>query len=354
VYYFIVTTTTVGYGDIVPATSGGKAFAAIWSIFGLGGVGVVVGLVANAVKGKIASIKDRLRSSHEAGRRDDVQRLEAAGGEAMTFTEADLPFYIRDFALYASIFVWVALMLVGAAVFQATERTYYDGYDPKVMEWTFSNAVWFTYISLVTVGYGDFYVMSTAGKVLLPLYLFCALGVVSLVIGEVSERATAFSRNAVARAQRMAASIGIAGELRGEMAGHGEAEHGPKSARYTPRDPDMDAIKKLLAAVESIRMAPRDSQERVDEIEDFVKTELRAMLLNLMDSEDLNASIGLFKHGALPRKEKEALMRRNLARLEEEAQRKKEKEEKVKEKAKDKAQEKAAKGDGKPPLQPKK
>jgi voltage-gated potassium channel Kch len=39
-YFMVVTTTTIGYGDFSPTTSGGRAFVAIYGLVGLGLVGV--------------------------------------------------------------------------------------------------------------------------------------------------------------------------------------------------------------------------------------------------------------------------------------------------------------------------
>lgn len=48
-WWSIVTLTTVGYGDVSPVTSGGKVFASVIMILGVGVVAVPSGLVASAL-----------------------------------------------------------------------------------------------------------------------------------------------------------------------------------------------------------------------------------------------------------------------------------------------------------------
>jgi potassium channel subfamily K len=59
--------------------------------------------------------------------------------------------------------VWLALWFVGAAVFRATEKN---------QNWTYFEALYFSYTSLLTIGYGDMYPMSNSGK---PFFVFWSL-----------------------------------------------------------------------------------------------------------------------------------------------------------------------------------
>lgn len=58
---------------------------------------------------------------------------------------------------------WLVLWFSGAAIFQATE------YGQK---WTYFGSLYFSYTSLLTIGYGDFYPQSNSGK---PFFVFWSL-----------------------------------------------------------------------------------------------------------------------------------------------------------------------------------
>ena len=58
-YWAIVSLTTVGYGDSYPITAGGKTFAGIVVIIGIGIVAIPTGLIASA----LTTIKNRKKDS---------------------------------------------------------------------------------------------------------------------------------------------------------------------------------------------------------------------------------------------------------------------------------------------------
>ena len=60
-YWAVVSLTTVGYGDSYPITTGGKIFAGIVVIIGIGIVAIPTGLIASA----LTTIKNRKKDSEE-------------------------------------------------------------------------------------------------------------------------------------------------------------------------------------------------------------------------------------------------------------------------------------------------
>ena len=60
IWWTIVTITTVGYGDIVPITIGGKIFTSFISFIGIGVVSIPTALLASSLTGLIQIDKDDL------------------------------------------------------------------------------------------------------------------------------------------------------------------------------------------------------------------------------------------------------------------------------------------------------
>jgi voltage-gated potassium channel len=61
-YFSVVTLTTIGYGDLVPVTDGGKVFTIVYSLVGIGIIAAFVTSLAVSVRDD----HDRRRSSPDA------------------------------------------------------------------------------------------------------------------------------------------------------------------------------------------------------------------------------------------------------------------------------------------------
>lgn len=72
-WWAVSTLTTVGYGDVFPITSGGKAFTFIILMLGLGTVAIPAGLVASALA--------KVRRQDDQAKQDDAQRRQDGGPE---------------------------------------------------------------------------------------------------------------------------------------------------------------------------------------------------------------------------------------------------------------------------------
>lgn len=178
-YFMVVTTTTIGYGDIAPITSGGRAFTAVYGLIGLGLVGYVISMAGGAVM-DIMSWQRKMFVKYVLRQKG----TKSAG-------DVNVPFYVAHSALITACVTWLLFLFIGAAIFQETEKL--DDAEKlaagttTATEWSYRNALWFCWVTLTTIGYGDFFPTTNAGKVLLPIYAIFALGVVGVVIGEIGE-----------------------------------------------------------------------------------------------------------------------------------------------------------------------
>ena len=82
-------------------------------------------------------------------------------------------------ALFVSAGVACFLWFVGAAVFQQAEL--------NSQGWSYFEALYFTYVSLLTIGYGDFYPQTNSGKPAFVLWSLLALPTLTVLIGSIGD-----------------------------------------------------------------------------------------------------------------------------------------------------------------------
>jgi len=81
---------------------------------------------------------------------------------------------------FRALFIWVVLVIVGGTFFYA-----------RVEGWRLLDALYFTIITLTTVGYGDLAPQTDAGKIFTIVYIFVGLSLISgfiILLGEHSKK----------------------------------------------------------------------------------------------------------------------------------------------------------------------
>jgi hypothetical protein len=138
IYFCIVSLTTVGYGDFVPRSAGGKGLLVVYVLFG-------VPLLAIALA-KIATVRLVVVGANRA----------IHGGCTM-----------------------MAVTIVVPALLLVTAMSALEG-------WSFSDACYFVVVTSLTIGLGDIVPLTAAGKATTSVYilanctwLFCLLGQLS-------------------------------------------------------------------------------------------------------------------------------------------------------------------------------
>lgn len=214
VYWANVTLFTIGFGDYTPVTHLGRSLFFPTAVGGILFVGLIIAdirslvLESAAVKistrmiekarhtalssGDPAQGRIKLRGIHtrqinattEVGRR--AQEFEIMR-EIMAQAARDN----RRITLAVSAAAFFVLWLLGAVVFWQAESAL--GGD----DWTYFEALYFTYVALLTIGYGDFEPNTNSAKPAFVFWALIALPTLTVLIGSVGDAVSDFSNSAV-------------------------------------------------------------------------------------------------------------------------------------------------------------
>ncbi|KAI9875241.1 MAG: Potassium channel [Pleopsidium flavum] len=189
VFWADFTLLTIGIGDYAPTTHLGRGLLFPYAIGGIVVLGLVVGSIRSLVleRGK-KKLGARMLEKH---RQSVLKHMTTDGNKAMLTPlskgqklstagktererreeEFNIMRSIQDkseqrrrwTSLYISASAWFFLWFVGAVVFWQAEKN---------QNWSYFQSLYFAYISLLTIGYGDLRLYSNSGK---PFFVFWSL-----------------------------------------------------------------------------------------------------------------------------------------------------------------------------------
>jgi potassium channel subfamily K, other eukaryote len=198
VYWATVTLLTIGYGDVVPLTHLGRSLIIPYAIAGIVMIGLVVGSIGALVLDKAQQKMGARMTVHERelleAELDDPNSNEEGGSTSPDYKA--LPREKREFNLMRRIqsraslkqrwtllaistLALIILWFIGAVIFWQTESTDISFQSPS---WTYFESIYFVFISLLTIGYGDFAVRSNAGRPLLVFWVLLAVPTMTILI----------------------------------------------------------------------------------------------------------------------------------------------------------------------------
>ncbi|KAL9627808.1 MAG: hypothetical protein Q9204_006316, partial [Flavoplaca sp. TL-2023a] len=204
VYFTNFTLLTVGIGSLAPKTHTGRALLFPFAVGGIVILGLVIGSIRSLVlergKKKLGSrMVERkrvqlLKKMHKKNQHEKLTPIdgkEQANDLGMTErerrrSEFELMRQIQNNAtqrqkwnaLFVSGSAWLVLWLVGAVVFWKAEHQ---------QEWSYFQALYFAYTSLLTIGYGDFTNFSNAGKPAFVFWSLLAVPTLTIVISNMGD-----------------------------------------------------------------------------------------------------------------------------------------------------------------------
>ncbi|KAJ7187138.1 hypothetical protein C8R46DRAFT_1158075 [Mycena filopes] len=184
VYWADYTLLTIGLGtDFPPDTPVARGLLIPFAVGGITLIGLVIGSIRGLVleRGKVKVIRrtvelerqkwiKRIDEPDEAWKRHEWEIMRAIQRRAER---------IRKYsALGSSSLAFILLWFLGAMVFFFAEAP---------QNWTYFEALYFSYTSLLTIGYGDLYPRSNAGKPFFVVWSLMAIPTVTVLISNVGD-----------------------------------------------------------------------------------------------------------------------------------------------------------------------
>ncbi|XP_052106676.1 potassium channel subfamily K member 2-like [Mytilus californianus] len=159
-FFAMTVTTTIGYGNQSPVTDGGRTFCIFYALLGIPLTGIMLLGLGEKLKFIVYSIQNRKCTKYEK-------------------TES----FIKHIVL--NVFIVGLLTLLPALVFHLIE------------DWTYGESVYYCFITLFTIGFGDFVVASNAEqnyktlyKILVNIWIYIGLAWFTTIISYISDKYT--------------------------------------------------------------------------------------------------------------------------------------------------------------------
>lgn len=202
VYYITVTLFTIGFGDFSPKTHLGRGLFFPMAIGGILFVGLIVTSISTLVLDR-GSTKVTIRMVEKA-RQKVLRDFDPKGGttrlnplkkqkaindctselgrreqefDIMRDVQKMAANYNRTIALSLSLGMVILLWFIGAVIFWQAEK--------GAQDWSYFESLYFTYVSLLTIGYGDFYPQDNSAKPAFVLWALIALPTLTVLIGSI-------------------------------------------------------------------------------------------------------------------------------------------------------------------------
>ncbi|XP_011453129.2 potassium channel subfamily K member 2 isoform X2 [Magallana gigas] len=156
-FFAMTAVTTIGYGNQAPATSGGKAFIVIYALLGISIMGLVLAGLGEKLDGLLKPLKDKVFIK----KNEKIDQL------------------VKTLILVALILL--VMSLIPAGIFAAIEG------------WSYGDAVYYTIITMTTIGFGDFVIGTSDNdyralyKLLSSVWILLGLASVAMLLSNITD-----------------------------------------------------------------------------------------------------------------------------------------------------------------------
>lgn len=182
IYYCIVSFLTIGLGDIVPKTSLAKVLVLIFSLGGVLLMGLIVAMIRQVVLTSSGptlfwNLIEKRRARELQSIQDNAQKLTSKEAyDKMREIRRSSKVRQLNLSLLFTVGNFMVFWLVGALVFS------------KVEGWTFFNGVYFCFLCLITIGYGDYTPVTPLGRTFFVCWAVSAVPLMTILISNMGDR----------------------------------------------------------------------------------------------------------------------------------------------------------------------
>lgn len=180
-YFTVVSILTIGFGDILPNSVATKIMVLVYSLNGVILLCLIVAMTRSIIMNSLGPIFffHRMEAS-----RHRIYKIISRDNVKMTPKES---FYLMKhikrvsrrkqiaFSLASTIFIFIVFLLVGALVFSFAE------------DWSYFNSMYFCFLCLLTIGYGDYAPKTGAGRAFFVLWAIAAVPLMGAIISTVGD-----------------------------------------------------------------------------------------------------------------------------------------------------------------------
>lgn len=181
-YFVLITVTTIGYGNIVPKTDAAKAFTMVYALVGVINLGLIVTMISSMIMRESPSSALKWNRV-ETSRRQTLATIHQNSIDLSAKESFDLMRSLKKRAQLRqqiitsiiALILYLIFWLLGALVFHFSEG------------WGYGTSCYFVFVSLLAIGYGDYYPSTPSGKAFFVVWVIGAVPLMTCLVSSLGD-----------------------------------------------------------------------------------------------------------------------------------------------------------------------